>query len=70
MKFPIKNRDPHAKVLIHKSLFALVSGLAALRSLAGFKKAAIAMSIYSMASPLGIALGTFQRSYWLRQLVI
>ena len=47
------------KVLIHKSLFALVSGLAALRSLAGFKKAAIAMSIYSVASPLGIALGSF-----------
>ena len=44
-------------MLIHKSLFALVTGLAALRSLTGFKKAAIAMIIYSLASPVGIALG-------------
>ena len=35
-------------VLIHKSLFALVIGLAALRSLPSLKKAGIAMSIFSV----------------------
>ena len=35
-------------VLIHKSLFALVIGLAALRSLPSIKKAIIAMLIFSV----------------------
>jgi zinc transporter 1/2/3 len=44
-------------VLIHKSMIALVVGIAALRSLEGLMKPAISMFIFSISSPIGIAVG-------------
>ena len=44
-------------VLIHKSLFALVMGLAALRTLEGLTKPILVMLVFSVASPIGIGIG-------------
>merc|ERR1712130_358530 len=45
-------------VLVHKSLFSLVMGLAALRSLPRVRQSVIALLIFSVSSPIGIAIGT------------
>ena len=50
-------------VLIHKSLFALVMGLAALRSLEGMLKPFLVMLTFSVSSPLGIGIGAIVCRY-------
>ena len=45
-------------VLVHKSVLALIMGLAALRTLKGLRKPIILMTMFSLASPIGIGIGT------------
>ena len=45
-------------VLVHKSLFALVMGLAALRTFEGMVKPLLVMLTFSVSSPIGIGIGS------------
>ena len=44
-------------VLVHKSLFALVMGLAVLRTFEGLVKPLLIMLTFSVSSPIGIGIG-------------
>ena len=57
-------------VLVHKSILALVMGIAALRTLKGLRKPIVLMTMFSFASPVGIGIGTlvheesFFKQFW------